>query len=125
MRDCRPLLARTLHSLRPGWQHEPSLGKVLLTRLLQDLHTTVADNVAVNAVNHQRFLRLCSCFDAVLEGCKQTTGSELSGNAVEFFIPSMLPVAGQFWSKDVTCYLYQILGSSVEAVLTYCTQPTI
>lgn len=79
---CRPLLARTLQSLKPGWKYEPALGRVLLTRLLHDLHSTVAAGVAVSVESQKRFLRLCSCIDAILEGCRATSGSELAGNTV-------------------------------------------
>lgn len=88
---CRPLLARTLESLQSGWQHDPSLGKLLLTRLLQDLHSTVTDSVSVNAESHKRFLRLCSCIEAIFNGCRQKVAIDLSGkNCIPNCIPNML-----------------------------------
>lgn len=94
---CRPLLARTLESLQPGWQHHPSLGTVLLTRLLQDLHNTVADWMAGTAESHKRFLRLISCIDAVVNGCMQRVGIDLSGKKGH---SSMLPFPHHFAAKS-------------------------
>ena len=77
---CRPLLARTLDSLKQGWQHDPALGKALLTRLLQDLQAVTSAKSAVSAEGVKRFMRLCSCMEAIVSGCGPRIGVDLPGN---------------------------------------------
>jgi len=72
-------LARTLESLKQGWQHDLSLGKVMLTRLLQDLQTVVSDKSEVSMEGQKQFTRLCSCMEAIVAGCAQRIGLELPG----------------------------------------------
>ena len=48
-------------------------------RLMQDLHSTVVETAAVNADSQKRFMRLCSCTEAILFGCGQRAGSDLQG----------------------------------------------
>ncbi|KAL0031929.1 hypothetical protein WJX79_006429 [Trebouxia sp. C0005] len=73
----RPLLARTLDSLKQGWQHDPALGKALLTRLLQDLQAVTAAKSGVSTEGLKRFMRLCSCVEAVVSGCGPKIGVDL------------------------------------------------
>ncbi|KAL0054989.1 hypothetical protein WJX82_005498 [Trebouxia sp. C0006] len=73
----RPLLARTLDSLKQGWQHDPALGKALLTRLLQDLQAVTSAKSAVSAEGVKRFMRLCSCMEAIVSGCGPRIGVDL------------------------------------------------
>ena len=49
-------------------------------RLMQDLQSTVAETSAVNADSQKRFVRLCSCTEAILSGCGQKIGNDLQGN---------------------------------------------
>ena len=77
---CRPLLARTLESVKQGWQHDPGLGSVLLTRLLQDLQVATSDKSGVSAEGQKRFLRLCSCIEAIVSGCGHHVGADLPGS---------------------------------------------
>lgn len=84
---CRPLLARTLDSLKQGWQHDPALGKALLTRLLQDLQAVTAAKSGVSTEGLKRFMRLCSCVEAVVSGCGPKIGVDLPGNMVT--VPTM------------------------------------
>ena len=46
---------------------------------MQDLHRTVADTTAVGGDSYKRFMRLCSCTEAILSGCGPKLGSELPG----------------------------------------------
>lgn len=77
---CRPLLARTLESVKQGWQHDPGLGNVLLTRLLQDLRAVTSDKSGVSAEGQKRFMRLCSCIEAIVSGCGHNVGADLPGS---------------------------------------------
>lgn len=77
---CRPLLARTLESVKQGWQHDPGLGNTLLTRLLQDLQLVTSDKSGVSAEGQKRFMRLCSCIEAIVSGCGHHVGKDLPGS---------------------------------------------
>ena len=86
---CRPLLARTLDSLKHGWQHDPALGKALLTRLLQDLQAVTSAKSGVSTEGLKRFMRLCSCMEAIVSGCGPRIGVDLPGNMPTVHTPSL------------------------------------
>ncbi|KAL0019463.1 hypothetical protein WJX77_007420 [Trebouxia sp. C0004] len=73
----RPLLARTLDSLKQGWQHDPALGKALLARLLQDVQAVTSAKSGVSTEGLKRFMRLCGCMEAIVSGCGPRIGVDL------------------------------------------------
>jgi len=107
---CRPLLARTLDSLKQGWQHDPALGKALLTRLLQDLQAVTSAKSGVSTEGLKRFMRLCSCMEAIVSGCGSKVGVHLPGNManmptlpLDFAVHSMIGhVLCQEFDTDLT-----------------------
>ena len=52
---------------------------MLLTRLLQDLRSVNLDTAGVSVEGQKRFIRLCSCMEAIIAGGGQRIGPDLPG----------------------------------------------
>lgn len=67
-----------MESVKPGWRHHPAFGKVVLGKLLHTMGKILVERAAAVSTQIQ-FLRLNSCFEAVLAGCSSQLGSDAAG----------------------------------------------